>query len=76
VFGSIRIVEEREQKQAFFEAFMAKYGGVRWDRRKDFFPRLDQVTVYALRIERMTGKETPLPPAENQWPAVDRTKSP
>ena len=75
VFGSIRIVEEREQKQTFFEAFMAKYADARWDRPKGFFPRLDQVTVYALRIERMTGKEAPLPAAENQWPAVDRTKS-
>jgi uncharacterized protein len=76
VFGRIRIIEERAQKQAFFEAFMTKYADSRWDRPKSLFPRLDQVTVYALRIERMTGKETPLPAAENQWPALDRTKSP
>jgi uncharacterized protein len=76
VFGQIRIVEEREPKQAFFEAFMAKYSDSRWDRPQSVFPRLDQVTVYVIRIERMTGKEAPLPAASNQWPAVDRTKSP
>ncbi len=76
VFGRIRIVEEREQKQTFFEAFMAKYADSRWDRPQSLFPRLDQVTVYAIRIERMTGKEAALPAAEKQWPAVDRTRSP
>ena len=29
-----------------------------------------------ITIERMTGKETPLPDIAEQWPAVDRTKSP
>jgi len=76
IFGRIRIVEERAQKQAFFEAFMAKYGDPAWVRPRNLFPRLDQVTVYAIAIERMTGKETPLPPLEKQWPALDRTKSP
>jgi len=75
-FGRIRIAEAREQKQAFFEAFMAKYAASRWDRPKSFFPRLDQVTVYVITIDRMTGKESPLPAASNQWPALDRTKSP
>jgi hypothetical protein len=45
-------------------------------RPQGFFPRLDQVTVYAMTIERMTGKKTVLPALEEQWPAVDRTKSP
>lgn len=76
VFGSIRIVDDRSQKQAFFEAFMSKYAPSGADRPQRFFPRLDEVTVYAIRIERMTGKETPLPAAENRWPAIDRTKSP
>jgi uncharacterized protein len=76
VFGRIHIVEAREQKQAFFEAFMAKYAPSGWDRPKSVFPRLDQVTVYAIGIERMTGKESPLPPRSDQWPAADRTKSP
>lgn len=38
--------------------------------------RLDQVTVYAIGVERMTGKETLLPPPENRWPAVDETGTP
>jgi hypothetical protein len=34
------------------------------------------VTVYAISIERVTGKEVALPVAEQRWPALDRTKSP
>ncbi len=76
VFGRIRIIESAEAKQAFFEAFMSKYSPSGWDRPRGYFPRLDQVTVYAIAIDRMTGKEAPLPAAEKRWPAVDRTKSP
>ena len=76
VFGRIRIAAERDRKQAFFEAFMAKYAGPRWERPKSVFPRLEQVTVYAIAIERMTGKKSPLPALADQWPALDRTKSP
>jgi hypothetical protein len=31
---------------------------------------------YAIAVERMTGKEHPLPPLSEQWPAIDRTKTP
>jgi hypothetical protein len=55
---------------------MAKYADPSWGRPEGFYPRLEQVTVYAIRIERMTGKETPLPAAGDRWPASDRTKSP
>jgi nitroimidazol reductase NimA-like FMN-containing flavoprotein (pyridoxamine 5'-phosphate oxidase superfamily) len=75
-FGRIRVVEERAQKQRFFEALMAKYADPAWGRPKHFFPRLDQVTVYAIAIDRMSGKETILPPSESRWPAADHTKSP
>lgn len=75
-FGRIRIVGERAPKTAFFAALMEKYGDPGWQRPKSFFPRLDEVTVYAIAIERMTGKETALPAAQNRWPAVDNTKSP
>jgi nitroimidazol reductase NimA-like FMN-containing flavoprotein (pyridoxamine 5'-phosphate oxidase superfamily) len=68
-FGRIRIVEERAQKQRFFEAFMDEYRDPRWERARYSFPRLDQVTVYAIAIERMTGKQTPLPAPEAQWSA-------
>jgi nitroimidazol reductase NimA-like FMN-containing flavoprotein (pyridoxamine 5'-phosphate oxidase superfamily) len=76
VFGRIRVVEDRQQKHEFFGALMAKYGNPGWGRQRGFFPRLDQVTVYAIAVERMTGKETPLPSIANRWPALDNTKSP
>jgi uncharacterized protein len=75
-FGRIRILHDQQQKKAFFDALMEKYGDRNLDRPRGFFPRLDQVTVYAITIERMTGKETPLPPMQDQFPAADNTKSP
>jgi nitroimidazol reductase NimA-like FMN-containing flavoprotein (pyridoxamine 5'-phosphate oxidase superfamily) len=75
-FGRIRVIEERARKHAFFDAFMAKYGNAKWQRPVSFYPRLDEVTVYGITVERMTGKELALPPIAEQWPAVDHTKSP
>ena len=46
------------------------------ERSKGFYPRLNDITVYAIRIARMTGKELALPDISEQWPAKDRTKSP
>jgi uncharacterized protein len=76
VFGQVRLVEAEADKQRFFEALMAKYAKPGWERPAGFFPRLGEITVYALSIERLSGKETPLPAASEQWPALDRTKSP
>lgn len=76
VFGTIRVVDDVATKQRFCEGLMAKYAKPDWDRPKGFFPRLNDITVYAIAIERMTGKETPLPAVSEQWPALDRTKSP
>jgi len=80
-FGRIRVVAERADKQRFCEGLMAKYARPDWDkpeaqRPKGFFPRLDQITVYAIAIERITGKETPLPAPADQWPGKDKTKTP
>ena len=75
-FGRIRVIEDPGQKAAFFDALMQKYADPGWDRPKRFYPRLAEVTVYAIAVERMTGKETQLPPASERWPAVDRTKTP
>ena len=55
---------------------MAKYGKPETKRPKGFFPRLDAIAVYAITVERMTGKEQQLPPLSEQWPAKDRTKTP
>ncbi|MBI5130865.1 MAG: pyridoxamine 5'-phosphate oxidase family protein [Rhodopseudomonas palustris] len=76
LFGRIRIVEEPDAKQRFCEALMAKYGKPDTIRPKGFFPRLDAITVYAVVAERITGKETTMPPLAEQWPAKDRTKTP
>jgi uncharacterized protein len=76
LFGTIRIVEDARAKQRFFDALMAKYGRPDAGRPKHFYPRLDEVTLYAIAPERITGKETLLPAASEQWPAKDRTKSP
>jgi len=76
IFGRIRIVEDQKQKSACFDALMKKYADAGWDRPKRFYPSLDKVAIYAIAPERMTGKENALPLAENQWPAVDNTKTP
>jgi hypothetical protein len=69
-------VEETEAKQQFFDALMQKYAKTEWERPKGYFPRLDQITLYAIEVERMTGKEGPLPEVSRQWPSLDRTKTP
>src|SRR4249920_1845489 len=47
LFGRARIVEDAAIKQRFFTALMGKYAKSDVDRPKDFFPRLDQITLYA-----------------------------
>src|SRR3954466_6088061 len=74
-YGRIRIIDDRAAKARFFDALMAKYG-TGADRPKGFYPRLDEVTVYAMAVERITGKHCPLPTVSEQWPALDRTKTP
>lgn len=74
--GRITIVEERAAKSRFFDALLAKYGTGTPGRPQGFYPRLDEVTVYAIAVERLVGKHCPLPPLTEQWPALDRTKSP
>lgn len=77
VFGDIRVVDDEAAKRRFCDELMAKYrqqGAP--ERPKGFYPRLDDITVYAIKISRMTGKELALPDVSEQWPAKDRTKSP
>jgi hypothetical protein len=76
-FGRIRVVEELAARRRFFDALMAKYAKDKWSERpKGFYPRIDQITLYAIAVERLSGKETPLPEASKRWPVVDNTKSP
>jgi len=76
VFGTIREIADAAGRRRFFDVLMAKYDRPDSGRPKGFYPRLDEVAVYAIAVERVTGKETPLPDASEQWPAKDRTKSP
>jgi nitroimidazol reductase NimA-like FMN-containing flavoprotein (pyridoxamine 5'-phosphate oxidase superfamily) len=76
VHGDIRIVADRALKQRFCDALMAKYHGRDVGRPKGFYPRLDDITVYAVAPARVTGKQTKLPALADQWPARDGTKTP
>lgn len=76
VFGRLSIVGDVATKQRFCERLMLKYRPTGPAREKNFFPRLDHIAVYRLDVERMSGKEQMLPPVAEQWPAVDRTKTP
>jgi uncharacterized protein len=75
-FGTARIVTSPDEQAHFFTALMQKYADPSWNRPAEFFPRLDEITVYAIRLERLTGKETALPAQSDRWPAKDNTKSP
>lgn len=75
-FGILRVVESAAARARFFAELMRKYGDPAWERPRKFFPRLGEITLYVLTIERLTGKETPLPDVAQRWPALDRTKSP
>ena len=74
--GTVRIENDAAEKARFFDRFLAKYADPGWARPKSFYPRLDDVTVYRITLERITGKKGPLLPRGEQWPARDRSKSP
>ena len=76
IFGRIVVVSDRGIKQRFCEMLMRKYGKPNSTRPLNYFPRLDGITVYRLKVERITGKEQVMPPISDQWPSVDRTKTP
>jgi nitroimidazol reductase NimA-like FMN-containing flavoprotein (pyridoxamine 5'-phosphate oxidase superfamily) len=76
-FGGIQILGDTSEKARFFDRFLAKYADPAWTQRpKSFYPRLDEVVVYAIVLERITGKKSATPPVGEQWPVLDRTKSP
>lgn len=76
LFGRIGTVAQTTTKQWFCEQLMEKYGKPNSIRPKNFFPRLDDINVYAFGVERMTGKQRLLPPLSEQWPAKDQTRTP
>jgi uncharacterized protein len=76
LFGTIRVVHELDTRQRFCEALMAKYALATEDRPAGFFPRITQITVYAISVESITGKQTSLPEVSRRWPSADRTATP
>jgi uncharacterized protein len=60
-FGTIRDVEDREQKARFCSELMTKYASHVQGRPQAVFPRLDHMRVYAIAIERISGKQSALP---------------
>ena len=52
------------------------FGTSKYGLWRTFKVTLDLITVYAIAIERVTGKQTALPAAADQWPGKDNTKSP
>jgi uncharacterized protein len=74
--GAVAIETDAAAKSHFFDRFLAKYADARWNQPKSFYPRLDQVTVYRVELERVTGKRNQLLPMAERWPARNRTKSP
>jgi nitroimidazol reductase NimA-like FMN-containing flavoprotein (pyridoxamine 5'-phosphate oxidase superfamily) len=75
LFGRMQVVEDEATRRKFCDALMEKYGTPNSGRPKGFYPRLDHIAIYALTIERMTGKEQALPAVSEQWPAKDRTQT-
>ena len=75
-FGRVSVVDDAAIKRRFFSALMAKYRTAGAPRPKDFYPRINQIALYRLAIDRITGKQIVLPDIAGQWPALDRSKTP
>ncbi len=75
-FGAVRIEEDEAEKKRFFDRLMVKYSDPKLDRPKSFYPRLYAITLYVLKLDEITGKNGPLPSVSEQWPVMNRTKSP
>ncbi|MBK6006604.1 pyridoxamine 5'-phosphate oxidase family protein [Ramlibacter ginsenosidimutans] len=75
-FGRVRVIDGEADKSAFFDTFMQRYHPVDAGRPRGFYPRLGEVTVFAMALDRITGKETVLPALPERWPASDNTRTP
>src|SRR5262249_22064248 len=53
-FGTVRLVESADQKARFCVELMRKYSDASWQRPKGFFPRLQEIEVYAMMVHRLT----------------------
>jgi nitroimidazol reductase NimA-like FMN-containing flavoprotein (pyridoxamine 5'-phosphate oxidase superfamily) len=57
VFGTVQIVEDRNQKVWFFDRVLEKYGESDWTFEPGY-PHLDRIVLYEQHIEVMTGKHS------------------
>jgi nitroimidazol reductase NimA-like FMN-containing flavoprotein (pyridoxamine 5'-phosphate oxidase superfamily) len=57
VFGSVRIIEDRNQKAWFFDRVLEKYGQSDWTFEPGY-PHLDRTVLYEQTIEILTGKRS------------------
>lgn len=57
VFGSVRILDDREKKSWFFDRVLAKYGEPDWT-FKPGYPYLDNIVLYEQQLEIVTGKHS------------------
>lgn len=60
-FGYIKDVEDHALKARFCTALMHKYASHIEARPQGVYPRIDRIRVYSIALERVTGKQTPLP---------------
>lgn len=57
VFGSVRILHDRDKKCWFFDRVLAKYGEADWTFQPGY-PLLDNIVLYEQQIELLTGKHS------------------
>ena len=57
VFGSVRLVEDRDRKAWFFDRVLEKYGEPEWTFEPGY-PHLDRIVLYEQQVEVMTGKHS------------------
>lgn len=72
-FGELAPVRQVANRARFFDALMAKYANEGWRRPASFYPHIDHVTVFRLSVERLSGKVSRLPEAQDLWARRDRT---
>jgi uncharacterized protein len=56
VFGTVQIVDDRNQKSWFFDRVLEKYGESDWTFESGY--HLDRIVLYEQHIEVMTGKHS------------------
>ncbi len=56
-FGTVRLVDDPEQKVWFFDRLLEKYGDPEWSFEPGY-PLIDRIVLYEMAIELLTGKRS------------------